>query len=105
MAPTTELYFECHVTIEPVFDEHLDIFKAICRKWGFRVAELLMKKRKDDTAERSQYDTFCTGRGKDYEDLHVRMMCVVCDSQAAGLKVWRYKIENTLIDVRLKEAA
>jgi hypothetical protein len=105
MTHTTELYFEAHVTIEPVFEERLEQFKAICKRHGFRAAELLMKKRKEDTVERSKYDTFCTGRGKHYDDLLQRTLAVVSDAAEAGLSVWRYKIENTLIDVRTKQAA
>ena len=100
--PTTELYFESHVTIEPVFDRRLDTFKFICMNYGFRVAELLMKKRPDDTPERSQFDTFCTGRSKFYDDLHLRMVNLVKALQENDFQVWRYKIENTLLDVRLK---
>jgi hypothetical protein len=100
--PTTELYFEAHVTIEPVFGERLELFKTICRAHLFRPAELLMKKRQADTAKRSRYDTFCTARSGSYADIVERTTCVVGLLRKAGFTVWRFKIENTLIDVRCK---
>lgn len=98
----TDLYFESHVTIEPVFDGALEIFKALALGFGFRVADLLMQKRKQDSPERSKFDTFATGRSKSYEELERNTLALVAAAQATGFQVWRYKIENTLIDVRLK---
>lgn len=96
------LYYEAHITIEPVFDGRLDSFKWHCGKFEFRVADLLIKKRQEDKPERSQYDTFATGRSKDYTDLKTRMMGLVDLLEVNDYKVWRYKIEATLIDVRTK---
>lgn len=95
MTPTTELYFEAHVTIDPV-DEEGDL-RTLAKNRGFRVAELLMKK----TLDKSRLDDFMTGRGKDYEDLLARTQDLVVDLQEAGFNVRRYKLENTLLDVRL----
>lgn len=95
------IYYEAHITIEPTFDQKLDLFKVICEDYGFKVAELLMKKRKDDTLERSSLDSFCTGRSKSYDDLNSRMMNLV-EKLQPHFKVWRYKLEATLLDVRLK---
>lgn len=102
MIHTTELYFESHITIEPVFDERLEQFKEICASEGFKAAELLMKKRSADTAERSQYDTFCTSRDLIYDNIQTRTLTLVEKLKSSGFDVWRYKIENTLLDVRLK---
>lgn len=92
------IYYESHVTIEPVFDERLAQMKELARANGFRVAELMMKKRKEDTPERSSYDTFCTGHSKDFADLESRMNTLVSAITAAGFAVWRRKIEAVLID-------
>ncbi len=97
----TQLYFECHITVEPVFGERLEELKELCKPWKFRVADLLMRKRMEDTPERSQFDTFCTGHSTNYPGLHARMVYLVQSIQKAGFEVWRYKIENTLLDVRL----
>lgn len=92
------LYYECHITVEPVFDDRLDLMKEICKGWGFRVADLLMQKRKADTPERSMNDTFCTGRHCDYDVLHDRMCLLIANLASEGFKIWRYKIEDAIID-------
>jgi len=98
------LYFESHVTIEPVFDERLKELKTVCLKEGFRVADLLMKKRSKESARRSAHDTFCTGRDNDYETLLKRTLGLVTTLQAAGFKVWRYKLESTLLDSKIDDS-
>lgn len=95
----TRLYYECHITIEPVMDpSDQDVLKAISSVRGFRIANLLMQKRKEDTPERSKYDTFLTGRGKTLEELQSRAFNLLMELKAAGFKVWRVKIEDTLLD-------
>lgn len=96
----SKLYYEAHITIEPVFDEDLARAKPFAELYGFRVAELLMKKREEGTETRSKYDTFMTGHGKEYYDIQNRTACLVKVLQDAGFKVWRYKIEDTILDSR-----
>jgi hypothetical protein len=93
-------YFECHITIEPVFEERLVLFKRLCASQDFRVAELLMQKRKSDTPERSKYDTFCTGHSATYEDLKTRMLNLLVLLRASNFEIWRYKIEDCVLDSR-----
>lgn len=96
----SRLYFECHITISPVFDDKLIEATRIAKFHGFSVAELLMQRRKEDTAERSKFDTFMTGRSKQYESLHFRAKNLVVALTAAGFDVWRTKIEDTLLDTK-----
>jgi hypothetical protein len=98
------LYYESHITIEPVFDNDLDIFIKICEKYKYRVADLLMQKRKEDSEERSKYDSFCTGHGQDYNYLRENMFSLIKDIQTAGFKVWRYKIEVIALDSRYNDS-
>jgi hypothetical protein len=93
-------YYEAHVTIEPVFDARLEQFKEIAAKHDFRVADLLMKKREGDTAEQSQYDSFCTGRSEDIGAIRGRVVGLCFELRRMGFTVWRYKIEDTIIDSR-----
>lgn len=93
-------YYEAHITIEPVFDERFDKFKTVCKPFRFHVAELLMQKRAADKEERSKNDSFCTGRSISFSDIKTRMMSLVETLHAEGFKVWRYKIESTLVDSR-----
>lgn len=100
MDDISKLYFECHVTVEPVFDESRERLSKIAESNGFKLAKLLMKKREEDTEERSKHDTFMTGHSKSYSDLEDRMLRLIADVTAQGYKVWRYKIEDTIIDSR-----
>lgn len=99
----SKLYYEAHITFEPVFERQYQELKAISEKHNFRIAELLMKKREGDTPERSKYDTFMTGHGKNFEDLQSRMTFVVLKAREAGFTVWRYKIEDTIMDSRTED--
>lgn len=114
-------YFEAHVTIEPVFDDDeprylladvdlsdgtpsdLDVLKSVAREFKFKVADLLMQKRKRGTQERSKDDTFCTGRSKDLEDLKDRTAGLVRRLTEFGYEVWRYKIEDTILDSKIND--
>lgn len=100
---TTELYFESHITIEPVFDSDRVRVAEIMRPFKFKLADLLMKKRSEDTEVRSKNDTFTTGHSKDFEDLRNRTVLAVKELQKSGYKVWRYKIENTIIDSKFED--
>lgn len=101
---STRHYYEAHVTVEPVFEDRLERFKVVCHDYKFRVANLLMQKRREDTEERSKNDSFCTGRGISYTDIKTRMLSLVDRLQKEGFKVWRYKIESTLLDSRYDDA-
>lgn len=98
-----ENYFECHITIEPVFEEELQRVSMVARAHGFRPAKLLMQKRKSDTPMRSKYDTFLTGRSYDYDDLVTRMIKTVGELGDQGFLVWRYKVEETKFDSRYND--
>lgn len=92
------LYYECHVTIAPVFGDQLELVEGIAKQHGFKVAKLLMQKRKEDTPNRSKYDTFMTGHAKEYNDIFNRMSGIIHTLKDAGHEVYRYKIEDTLFD-------
>lgn len=91
------LYFEAHITIDPVFDDKLIQFSEASAGSGFRVAKLLMQK-----GEPSKLDSFCTGKGKDGEELLERTMTLVKRLSKSGFNVRRYKIEAVVLDVRSK---
>ena len=101
--PESKLYYECHITIEPVFDERLALADCISDKNYFRVADLLMQKRHEDLPTRSKFDTFMTGRHKNDQILRDRMLSTIKDLQSHGFVVWRYKIEDTICDSKLDD--
>lgn len=96
-------YFECHVTIEPIFDERLEEATEIAKSFHFSIADLLMKKRQTDLEERSRNDTFMTSRHKEVVILQNRMIDLVRELQGKGFKVWRYKIEDPLQDSKIHD--
>lgn len=100
----TSLYYESHVTIEPVFDGDLDSVRNLCQSHGFRIADLLMQKRPVDTPERSRFDTFCSSRHVDLIIIEQRMFDLIATLQKNGYKVWRYKIENVMIDSKIDDS-
>lgn len=103
MTDTVALYLEAHVTIEPVFDERRAEAARIALKHRFRLADLLMKKERAATEERSDKDTFMTGHSKSQSDICQRLIALVRDLRAAGFQVWRYKVEDTLVDSRSRD--
>lgn len=97
------LYLEAHVTIEPVFDDDLEKVEEICAAHGFKIASLLMKKRIEDTEERSKYDTFMTAHDKSLNNIKNKVKNLVESLISQGIKVWRYKIEDTVLDSRTND--
>lgn len=92
---TTDLYFEAHITIEPVTPTQKITLGVIGRRHGFRMATFLLKK-----GSQAVPDDFFTGRGTDYDALLEKTLYLVDYLQSVGIKVKRYKIENTLLDVK-----
>lgn len=94
--------YECHITIEPVFDKKLTRAKSISDAWGFKIASLLMVK-EDGTLEQSRKDTFMTSHSPIYEILETNMKLCIDSMQANGFKVLRYKIEQILLDSKYQK--
>jgi hypothetical protein len=94
-------YYECHVTLEPVFGGRLESLKELAASHGFKPAKLLMQKRAESTPERSNKDTFCTGHSKSFDDIKERMNALTEALRNAGFAVWRRKIEAVVFDERL----
>ena len=99
----SKLYYEAHITIEPVFDERLEAARVLAEGFEFRVADLLMQKREEDTPERSKNDTFMTGHATSLNDIKARVSNLVAELKIEGFTVWRYKIEDTIMDSRAKD--
>lgn len=63
----------------------------------------MMKKREQDTEQRSTNDTFLTGHGKDYDDIVNRTRLMAGSLTSNEFKIYRYKIEDTLVDSRYSD--
>lgn len=93
---------ECHITIEPVFGDRLDLAKWIANAWGFKVASLLMVK-DDGTTEPSRRDRFMTSHSPIYEIIETNMRMCVEQLLMSGLAVRRYKIELIVLDSKYQD--
>lgn len=92
------LYYEAHVTLDPVPSSIRHEAAAIAEKYGFSIAKLLM-----DKGVPSQLDTFMTARSQDYRLIEGNTINVVTELQDEGYVVRRYKIEDTLLDSRIDD--
>lgn len=94
------LYYECHLTINPVFGKQLEKVTEIAGYYGFKPAKLLMQRRMEDTPERSMNDTFLTAHSQNYDELVKKMKTFIYELQDIGMEIWRYKIEAVVLDSR-----
>ena len=97
----SNLFYESHITIDPVFDSSLELFKKLSARYNFRVAELLMVK--EDQYKQSTKDSFCTSRNKQYSAIVNDTIGLVGELQKHGFLVRRYKIEDTLVDSKIDD--
>ena len=88
------IYYECHVTVAPVFGERLEALQRLAAEYDFKVAKLLMGK------GLSAKDSFCTGHAKDFESLQDRMLRLSEDLARHDFLLWRRKIEAVVLDER-----
>lgn len=100
---TATLYYEAHVTIDPVFDDLRDVAEFYALKNRFNLAKLIMVKSMPGIDKLSQKDTFMTARGTNLHEISHRTIALVNDLKAAGFRIRRYKIEDTIIDSREKD--
>ncbi len=99
MLNIANLYFESHVTIEPVEGVRLKLFQEICKEWKFRVADLLLQ----DKLTPSKKDMFATGSHFDMQILSFRMASLLQSLAINKFVIYRYKIEMTLVDSKFKD--
>lgn len=62
-----------------------------------------MQKRENDTVERSKNDTFITGHSTFYHEIEERMRHLLTSLKLSKFKIWRYKIEQVVIDSRTSD--
>lgn len=92
------MYYECHVTIDPVLDEeNLSDLKDLARAHGFRVAKLITRK-----GEPSQDDSFMSSSDSRLEMLIEGLNGLLQNLQILDfVKVRRYKIEKIIFDTKV----
>jgi hypothetical protein len=93
------IYYEAHVTFEPIFDEDtLEIAKNLAASAGYKVADLYMLNH-----EASRKDTFMTKHSKDYDALATSIILVVDLFKDISVECLRYKIESVVLDSRYED--
>lgn len=97
---TSRLYYEAHVTIDPVFGVTRYQVECLARVHGFKLAKLVMMK---DGSEHTE-DAFMTARSKQLDTIKFVTAGVIDDLKHAGFTVRRWKIEDTLYDSRSGDA-
>lgn len=102
MSDKSQLYFECHITTDPIFGERREALEKIVKPFKFSLAKLFMKKGENEESEHKE-DTFMTGRHIYYSVLQSRMEGCIKAAKDAGFVVRRYKIENTIIDSKKED--
>lgn len=100
---TKSLYYECHITIDPIFEEERDKLQNLINPYKFKLANLLMQKRKDDLPELSKYDTFMTAHDKTELGMFNNMKEILKVLKLHGYVIRRYKIEKIIIDSRTND--
>ena len=94
------LYYECHITLDPVDEATLETLKSICEDYEFKVAKLYLDK---ESTKPNTLDSFTTGRSANYPDLELRMVKLIQKLKDCSFVVRRYKIESALIDSRIDD--
>ncbi len=92
------MIYECHITIDPVFNERLEQFKNICKDYNFKVAKLLMA-----NDRLSDKDSFCTGHSKSLIEIQNKMLNLLAALKENNYAIRRYKIEQILLDSRYND--
>ena len=91
----SKLYYECHVTVEPIPAERQELFGIICKTQKFWSSDWALKT--------ETFKFFATSRGTNYEELKYRMERLIAKLKRCDYKIARYKIEDTVIDSKIDD--
>lgn len=100
---TTKLYYEAHITIDPVFGARRLTAQDIASARAFRVAKLILRKDASANPEEHTDDTFMTGHSINFVDIMRRTKALCEDLKQSNFVVRRYKIEETVMDSRIED--
>ena len=88
--------YECHITIDPLPSEALVYLEYMAKRYGFKVARLLM-----DKGVPNDSDQFMTWHDNHYASMVERMGGLCRWLKENGCVIRRYKIEEILLDSRV----
>lgn len=89
------IYYESHITIDPLKEEIKEEIEKIARSYKFKIANLLM-----DKGIPSQLDSFMTGIDKERSNLENRTIELLLNLKKYNINIRRYKIEAIILDSR-----
>lgn len=87
------IYYESHITIDPLKPENQEAAANIAENHGFRIAKFVMNDR----------DSFMTSRSPQRHVLEAFTHQCVQALQDSGIEVRRYKIESALVDSKIRD--
>lgn len=89
----SSLYYECHITTEVIPHDKREQFDKDCKEFGFWASDWKLA----DTSLKF----FATSRDTDLENMRLRMDGLMRLIKSRGIMIWRYKIEDTIIDSKI----
>ena len=98
----SRLYYEAHVTIEPLTDETRPVVENLCSRLGFKIAEFLMQRAApgQEDVPANDPNSFTSARDVSSQKIGQRVRALVLCLRAMGVEVRRYKIEDTMLDTK-----
>jgi hypothetical protein len=97
----TDLYFEAHITLAPAIDaDHYNKLQQLARENCWRVSKLFLKNGDGSVGDPWHDDMFLSARSKVYRDIENSIKHMLPKLEKHGFEIRRYKIENTLTDVK-----
>lgn len=95
----TERYYEAHVTIDPITENKQKFIERLAAVYNFRLAPLYIMQ----TGEVHKADAFLSARHNLLCTIVADVRGMVTTLKNNGIVVRRYKIEDTLLDSRIKD--
>ncbi len=93
---TSAMYYESHVTVDPLTDFQRVRVKCLADVYNFRLAKLLLRKPTGDEEWRD--DAFLTAHSQSLRDIKFRTRQLCAHLMLIDIPVRRYKIEDTVLD-------
>ena len=99
----SQYYYECHITIEPVIGDRLKELQEAVKEYTFKVASLVMLKENGIDSSVPRKDCFMSAKNVDYNVLYENMILMLDYLKSNSYKIYRYKIENILMDSKIHD--
>lgn len=88
--------------LNPYSMKNWKLLKEIAKKHKFKVDDLLMEN-ENKILRKDQNGIFMTSHSQDFEDIKNRMIDIIFELNTKRFIIWRYKIENVVLDSKYKD--